>query len=110
LLAAGLRPLVEVIEELASREGLAEAERFWIAQFRAFGFRLTNLMSGGEGSAISRSTQHRKNIGAALKGRKFSDDTLQKMRLAARRRSTEHYKKAVAVRQLNGSYKRRVDA
>lgn len=49
LLARGLRPVVEVVEELSGPEGLCEAEMEWIGAARAAGVRLTNETDGGEG-------------------------------------------------------------
>ena len=47
LLKIDLKPVIEVVEEFDSPEPLNEAEQFWISQFRALGFRLTNLTDGG---------------------------------------------------------------
>jgi hypothetical protein len=41
-------PVMEVVE--VTEDGV-EAEHFWIAQFRAWGFKLTNHTDGGEGTA-----------------------------------------------------------
>lgn len=47
VLAAGLRPVAEVIETVARPDDLDEAEVFWIAKCRAMGFALTNMNAGG---------------------------------------------------------------
>ena len=44
----GLKPTCEVIETVASPTDLNEAEIFWIAKCRSMGFRLTNILSGGD--------------------------------------------------------------
>jgi hypothetical protein len=49
LLAEGLEYTIVVLEEVSSRDTLADAERFWIAFGRACGWPLTNLTDGGEG-------------------------------------------------------------
>lgn len=51
LLAKGLCYGIEILEELATREGLDDAERFWIANFRAAGAMLLNMTDGGDGTA-----------------------------------------------------------
>jgi hypothetical protein len=43
-----LRPTLEVIDEVPIDEWVFW-EKYWIAQFRAWGFNLTNLSDGGEG-------------------------------------------------------------
>jgi hypothetical protein len=45
----GLRPEVEVLEELPTPNGLDEAEIFHIAYYRSLGCSLTNLTDGGDG-------------------------------------------------------------
>ncbi len=102
LLSLGLRPSIEVVEELPIRDLLADTERFWIAQFRAWGFRLTNLTSGGDGCASFRTESHKRKISAAHKGKKLSSETIEKIRLTAQNRAPEHYIKAVAARRAAG--------
>jgi hypothetical protein len=46
-------PLMEVVEECEEVDA-NDAERFWIVQFRALGFDLTNHTDGGDGGIISR--------------------------------------------------------
>lgn len=66
----GLDYAVEVVEELDSPDGLPEAERFWIEQFRAWGFRLLNLTAGGDGaSGYRQSAEHVEKRVAAFRGR-----------------------------------------
>ncbi len=50
LVAVGLRPEIEVLESVVDSQELDEAERFWIAYYRALGCRLTNLTDGGDGT------------------------------------------------------------
>jgi len=79
LLSRGVRPVIEVVQEFDTYTPLNEAERFWIVQFRALGFRLTNGTDGGEGVPEGKSFRHR--------GRKASEATRQKMSLAQSKRS-----------------------
>ena len=109
---AGLRYGVTVLEELTSAEGIDAAEIRWIASGRAQGWLLTNGTDGGDGllgrkrsaetnakSAASqrgklapyliernKSAEQRAAVSSALKGRTYSEETLQRMREAARRR------------------------
>lgn len=62
-------PLLEVVEEVAP-ELADDAERFWITQFRAWGFKLTNLTEGGDGgTGYKHSSASRQKRSDALKGR-----------------------------------------
>ena len=56
----GLAPVMEVVEECGDHTSLVEAEQFWIEQFRAMGFRLTNHTVGGEGAFGYRHTDDAK--------------------------------------------------
>jgi hypothetical protein len=49
LVTVGLKPIMEIIES-GTGDGWAEAERRWIAFFRANGARLTNNTDGGQGT------------------------------------------------------------
>jgi NUMOD3 motif. len=75
LLKNGLQPRIEVVEEFGGSSDLVEAERFWISQFRAWGFKLTNHLDGGEGGATRTGQRHseetRRKMSEAQKGRKY---------------------------------------
>lgn len=47
LLAQGLRPKIELLE-IVSKENWQEKEIYWIAQFKAWNFRLVNASAGGD--------------------------------------------------------------
>lgn len=101
LLAAGLRPEIEILEIVAA-EDLNQAEEFWIGYLRFVGARLTNHTSGGDGVRGHRwsveqkarvagkqrgkiiSAETRAKISAANTGRKHSPET--RMRMAERHR------------------------
>ncbi len=79
-----MRPVIEVIESFNSDEDARQGERFWITQFRALGFRLTNHTDGGEGTTGHRfrhnkSQAHQEKINAALRGRSIDDYTKKKI-------------------------------
>lgn len=59
----GLKPIIELLDEIDESES-AQVETYWIAQFRAWGFRLNNHTDGGEG----------------MIGFKHSEESLIKMR------------------------------
>lgn len=70
-----------------------EAERRWIAQLRALGFRLTNATSGGDGGQGRKASEEtRQRQSAALKGKKFSAERRAKMREIALRIPKGTYK------------------
>lgn len=115
LLARGVSPAIHPIQVLASVEDLAEAERYWIAFFRARGCRLVNSSDGGEGliEAAQRqmlsdalqghvvSEETRQRIGAALKGRRQSDAVRQarSRALKGRKLSQEHIDKVAQAQR-----------
>lgn len=45
----GLKPVVTVLDQTEDEQECYKLEQYWIAQFRAWGFDLTNLTNGGEG-------------------------------------------------------------
>lgn len=49
LMAKGLKPKIELLEEHKTQSELDEAEIFYIEYFRAIGFRLVNTSNGGDG-------------------------------------------------------------
>jgi hypothetical protein len=85
----GLLPVMEIIDEV-SVEDWEFWEIYWIAQFKQWGFKLTNSAIGGQGSnfvsqttkdklssrskGIPKSEKHRKNISNGRKGIAFSEE------------------------------------
>ena len=103
LLAAGTKPLIEMVEEI-STEAVDETERFYIEYFRSLGFRLVNQQPGGDGwpkgmkrrphteaekLAVSatlkgrpkplRTKEHARNLGMSNIGRRVSAETKKKL-------------------------------
>lgn len=75
LLAAGLKPEVEVLERHETAEALDEAERHFIAYFRSIGCDVVNLTSGGDGSVGYRHTeQSKQKQRAKMAGRKLTPE------------------------------------
>ncbi len=79
LLANSLMYGVVVLYASSTREGLAEAEQFWIAELRSRGFPLTNTSRGGEGGTEGCSLETRKKIAATLRGKKHDPARVAKM-------------------------------
>jgi hypothetical protein len=52
LLAQGKKPIIDIIEEVPI-ESWKDSEIYWISQFKAWGFNLINMTSGGECGIIS---------------------------------------------------------
>lgn len=95
LLAGGLRPLVEIVEQ-GFGEAWKEAERTWIRHYRNTGARLTNLTDGGEGTpGVVRSEEYRKKISLRQKGRPANPEAIAKAaaKLRGRKLSAEHIEK-----------------
>lgn len=63
-----LKPIIEELDEV-SVELTVITEQYWISQFKAWGFRLTNLTDGGEGlSGYTMSEESKKKISKNRKG------------------------------------------
>ncbi len=98
LIRDGLCPVGAPIQRLPNTVQLAEAERHWIAHFRAAGCRLTNMTDGGEGAiGVGHSPEarakrsmkmkgrtiapeHRAKIAAAMKAYRFTPEQVEKIR------------------------------
>ena len=75
LLAAGLKPEVEVLETHETAEALVEAERHFIAYFRSIGCNLTNATEGGDGSVGYQHTEESKQKQRAkMSGRRLTPE------------------------------------
>ena len=71
LLNIGLIPIMEELEGCSTDE-VNDREIYWIAQLKAWGFRLTNLTEGGSGCLGHRrafTLEHRHNMSVSRKGR-----------------------------------------
>lgn len=85
LAAAGLEPEVEVLERVATKEHLCEAERFHIAYWRYIGADLTNTTAGGDGIGLPHTAASREKIRAALTGKPKSPEHRERLKIANRR-------------------------
>lgn len=76
----GLFPIINAIE-IVEDNIASETEIYWIAQFKAWGFRLTNATEGGEGViGVLRTQEWKDNIGKGNKGKIISQEQKQKLR------------------------------
>lgn len=103
LLSAGMEPVAEVVE---SGDGAwADAERRWIAQYRADGADLTNLTDGGEGVVgLAFGAESRAKMSAAKLGRPQTAEHIERSHapLRGRQRPTEVVARAVNVKKEKG--------
>jgi hypothetical protein len=76
LLSKGLKPIMEVIEEVEDELNWEMLEIYWIAQFKAWGFDLTNIDEGGK--FINFTQEVKDKISKANKGRKWTDEAREK--------------------------------
>lgn len=76
LLRCELRPEMRILEEVIGHDLSREAERRWIAHYRAEGAILTNATDGGDGAPGCKWSEEQR---AKIIGRKLSDETKQKL-------------------------------
>lgn len=73
LLSEDKQPIMQIIAT-GKGAGYAEAEQQWIARYRAWGCRLTNLTDGGDGAIGYRhSAKSKERMSSAKKGKPVSD-------------------------------------
>lgn len=81
LLNRSLQPILRILEENISTDQIDEREKWWIAEGFNRGWRLTNMIEGGDGGAYKYPESGAK-ISAALKGKKrgpISEEHRQKL-------------------------------
>lgn len=80
LLREGLLPELVVLQEYTSEAETIAEETIWIRRLRFEGAQLTNHSDGGEGCGLgySPSKEARRNLSAALTGKKLSPETIAK--------------------------------
>jgi hypothetical protein len=100
LVAAGLRPEVEVLEFVGDAQSLDEAERFWIAYYRGLGCRLTNLTDGGDGTPGHKKTKETIGLMRTSAYRRWGrSEPLDEARLVAR------YQTGLSLRAVAAEFK-----
>ena len=75
-----LKPKIEIIEECT--DNWIESEKYWIEQFKHWGFNLLNVTKGGEGFGHKHSEKSKRKMSLIQKGlpRNFTQKTLEKKR------------------------------
>lgn len=70
----GLKPIISIIDEV-KYEDWEISESYWIAQFKQWGFKLTNLTEGGQGgNGYKHSKESIKRISESQIGKKLSEE------------------------------------
>jgi len=87
LLKENKKPEIMILEEVETIDLCNKAEVFHIAQMLDCGFDLTNATSGGDGF-YTRSKESIQRFADSRRGKKFSEETKQKMKLSAKSRMT----------------------
>jgi len=77
LLNKGLNPIIETIDKIPNNEA-SFWEIYWIEQFKAWGFNLTNIAIGGLGGNLG--SEVNKKISESKKGFKHSEETKNSLR------------------------------
>lgn len=102
LLARGLRPLLEILQEVP-KNAWPLWERVWIKTSRAIGMNLTNGTEGGEGGPTMLgkkfSSEHRAKLSASQKGKTRKKLTPEhRAKLSARKRGKKRKEFTLAAR------------
>ena len=80
LIKNGVKPKLNIIDEVPLEEW-GFWEQYWIEQFKMWGFKLTNIANGGVGGNLGDIVN--KKISKALKGRKISKESKDKMSISS---------------------------
>lgn len=89
LLNKGIKPKIEVIDEVPESEWQFW-EQYWISQFRAWGFKLTNLTEGGQGgNGYKHKPSSKKKMRHAKLGTTLSDEHKDKISNSVKKKFKE---------------------
>jgi group I intron endonuclease len=98
LLKKDLKPILEILD-IVDIDNWSFWEKYWISQFRTWGFKLTNISDGGDGGNFG--PECNKKISLKLKNRVFSEDTIKKMKLSAKlRKITDEGRKKLSLSRM----------
>lgn len=90
IIKRGAFPIVEILEEVPS-ENWQFYEKYWISQFRAWGFKLINLTDGGEGSeGYKHSLKSRNKMRKSKLGGRLSSQHRKSISNSIFQKSTEY--------------------
>lgn len=93
LKSRGLVPEIVIFEEIEGEWPWQESERYYIAYARANGWPLVNGTNGGDGVS-DLSPESRERIVKTWKGRKHKPETIEKLCIARRLRTTSYATRA----------------
>ena len=96
LLSKGVKPIIELLEEVPNSEW-QECERFYISYFRFLGFRLTNILDGGNCDVPTRYIS--KKLSVAGTGRKHTPEAKRKISMANSGPNNGMYGAIISVRE-----------
>lgn len=92
ILSKGKRPKQVIIEVIAESGNWQEREKYWIAKYRAEGYKLVNSTDGGDG-VVNLPPESKARIINAWIGRKHKPETLLKLSRARKgKKHTEEHK------------------
>lgn len=90
----GLKPIIEILDSTES-DDWEWLEQYWISQFKSWGFRLTNMTSGGD-SNYTFTDDIKRKMSIQRTGKKQSESCIE-LRISSVRRKVNQY-------DLNGVY------
>lgn len=105
LLRNGERPVCELVDIVPHKEWQFW-ERYWISQFKAWGFNLKNINLGGEGNNSPRTEAFKEHLRKTTKGRKSyvrTPEILERVSVAAKKRHKDYpesYNKTIEKLQI----------
>lgn len=70
---------VEIVFDGLTEDEAFQCEKDTILEFSYFGYKLTNLTSGGEGASYKRSEETKRRMSIAFRGRQHSSETRNKI-------------------------------
>lgn len=81
LIKEGLKPVIELLEEVEESQWI-NCEKYWISQFKVWGFRLLNLTEGGETGIISIACReaHKKSVPGSKRKTTSIEATIKHLR------------------------------
>ena len=92
----GQKPNLKIIDKVPIKEWQFW-ERYWIEQFRQWGFHLTNYMGGGQGTTFANQTSFKKGHVPWNKGKNHSENVKKKISTSLEGNSCKPKKKVVQL-------------
>ncbi len=101
LLAESVKPVMKVLETCDKSNGSTQ-ERWWIAEGKKAGLRLTNLTDGGEG--VTMTPERKKHLSELFTGRKISEEQKAKISASLMGHSTSEKTREVLLKGSKMSF------